>query len=241
MKNKQYFFVKRYIYSFFRYFCSIFIVLLFASDNVFALPKCTADISDNGDSVQSEPTDDTNKLFVILKKDEIDKDNICYSSADDYVKCDIIRLEEGMGCTNKFACQDGFSISCENGQCGAYASSPFQAKAPYRHIHPFDPLRLDYERKGNRHRHWCGIHPNSILSPALAEGKAELPTLRSSSSFPIIIPPHFLNSQSGHIQVISSKNADQFLKFVFESVVVPIFYGLISPVYQSLHIQAACG
>lgn len=121
MKNKQCFFGEYHIYSFFRYLASIFIVLISVNGGIFGatLPKCTADINEvDINAIQLATTsNNTNKLFLIVKKDEFDKGNMCYTATDSYVKCETTRIKGVGNCTDKIVCESGYSVVCDGNGC----------------------------------------------------------------------------------------------------------------------------
>ncbi len=122
MKNKQCFFGKCRIFSFFRCLASVFIILISVNGGIFGvtLPNCNVDINgvdDNliPDLIQLATTgNNTNKLFLIVKKDEFDKGNMCYTATDSYVKCDNARIKGVGDCTDNIVCESGYSVSCES-------------------------------------------------------------------------------------------------------------------------------
>lgn len=122
MKNKQCFFGKCRIFSFFRCLASVFIILISVNGGAFGatLPNCNVDINgidDNliPDLIQLATTgNNTNKLFLIVKKDEFDKGNMCYTATDSYVKCETARIKGVGDCTDNIVCESGYSVSCES-------------------------------------------------------------------------------------------------------------------------------
>lgn len=123
MKNKQCFFDECHIYLFFRCLVGIFIILISINSGTFGttLPNCNVGINEVDDDlnlIQLTTTgNNINKLFLIVKKDEFDKSNICYTATDNHVICDTARIKEEGDCTNEIVCENDFSVVCDSSGC----------------------------------------------------------------------------------------------------------------------------